>query len=190
MRREVNARLRPEEPEARRAEQALAATVRAHPRFARAGRIGLFAALGDEIPTRLLFEDARKAGRECLFPRCLDRGLLDFARVDAWSDLAPGNLGVLEPGAGRPSEPLTRFDLLFVPGLAFDVTGGRLGRGAGYYDRTLSNVRADMPFLCGLAYAFQVVDRVPMGTGDVRVDAVACETGWLDTRGEGGESRT
>jgi len=172
-----------------RAGRAAAAIVEAQPRFARARRIALFAALGDEIASQPLFELAVRTGRECVFPRCLDGGELDFARVLDWGALRVGARGALEPPGEASAVRLAGCDLAFLPGVAFDRWGGRLGRGAGYYDRALSKPRAELPFLCGLSYAFQVVDRVPMGPRDIRVDAVASETAWFEARREPGELR-
>ena len=84
---------------------------------------------------------------------------------------------------------LSSCDIAFLPGVAFDRWGGRLGRGGGYYDRVLSKARPELPFLCGLSYAFQVVDRVPMGPHDMRVDAVVSEKAWFGARSESGELR-
>jgi len=173
---------------ARRAAEALVAVVRGHPRAARWGRVALFASLPDEIGTRPLFEAFRSAGCECVFPRCVAGDSLVFARVDDWPELSPGSWGTLEPLEAAAGELLSGCDAVFVPGLAFDRSGARLGRGRGFYDRALAKLAGDVPFRCGLSYAFQVVDRVPTGPLDVRVDAVACESGWHDVVGDWGES--
>jgi 5-formyltetrahydrofolate cyclo-ligase len=154
------------------------AYIQQRPEFVRAGRIAVFVALRDELPTRPLFEAVRRAGRGCLLPRCRPGGLLDFARVDDWGELVRGPFGTREPPADWPPEPMSTSDLIFVPGLAFDRRGGRIGRGGGYYDRTFAAMGADMPFRCGLAYAARIVDRIPTGELDVRVDAVASDVGW------------
>ena len=64
-------------------------------------------------------------------------------------------------------------DFLLVPLLAFDRMGGRLGYGAGYYDRTLPLLSSR--FALGCAFAAQSVAAVPMGPDDVWLDAVATE---------------
>jgi 5-formyltetrahydrofolate cyclo-ligase len=92
--------------------------------------------------------------------------------------------GVPEPVGGR------RFaadclDLLVVPGLAFDASGGRLGRGGGFYDRFLAPLAGPAdesgsgarprPVICGVCFDEQVVDRVPSVAQDVRVHAVVTD---------------
>jgi len=85
--------------------------------------------------------------------------------------------GTMRP-AGRPAgeaqwgtQPAP--DFLLVPLLAFDRHGGRLGYGAGYYDRTLPLLSPC--FALGCAFAAQEVPEVPMGPDDVRLDAVVTE---------------
>lgn len=146
----------------------------------------LYVSLRDEVATRPLADAVSRSGRVCLLPRGLPGGGLEFPAVTDWGQLVRGSLGTLEPRPEVAAERLSAADLVFVPGLAFDRRGGRLGRGGGDYDRALSQLAGNMPFVCGLAYAFGLVERVPMGPLDVRVDAFLSETGWLDTRGEAG----
>lgn len=137
--------------------------------------VGLFASLDDEIDTRPLFATLREAGVLCVLPRC-DGDALVFHAVSSWSELQPGRYGVLEPVAG-PAYPFSPQDLVFVPGLAFDQRGGRLGRGRGFYDRCFPGPSGSGPQLVGLGYEAQRVDEVPMEAHDRRLDALASEVG-------------
>jgi 5-formyltetrahydrofolate cyclo-ligase len=86
----------------------------------------------------------------------------------------PGDAMVKERfGTMRPAGDERVPDFLLVPLLAFDRRGGRLGYGAGYYDRTLSLLFPR--FALGCAFTAQEVPEVPMGPDDVRLDAVATE---------------
>ena len=73
-------------------------------------------------------------------------------------------------------------DLIIVPVLAFDASGGRLGQGGGYYDRTLEALRAEarIPRIAavGLAYAAQELDNLPMDPHDQPLDGVLTEAGY------------
>jgi 5-formyltetrahydrofolate cyclo-ligase len=142
-------------------------------------RIALYAALPDELPTRPLFEALRAEGRRCLFPRVRGREL-EFVPVMRWEELVPARLGIPTPPPDRPAEPLRPEDAALVPGVAFDPTGRRLGRGAGFYDRAFAD-RDRSPLLIGVAYALQLVDEVPAGSRDRSVDAIVTERGlrWL-----------
>jgi 5-formyltetrahydrofolate cyclo-ligase len=68
--------------------------------------------------------------------------------------------------------------LFLVPGLAFDARGARLGRGAGSYDRALA--RHVNALRIGLAYEFQLVQRLPEAAWDIRMDAVATDARLVD----------
>ena len=83
-------------------------------------------------------------------------------------ELVPGHFGIYEPHPNSPSAG-NGFDLILVPGLAFDTGGGRLGRGKGYYDRFLAGARG---FCVGLCFDDQIVERVPMESHDQRMDFV------------------
>ena len=109
-------------------------------------------------------------------PKAQPGGLLRFARVDDWSQLEVGGLGVPEPPPDAPAEPLGLGDLVLAPGVAFDGAGYRLGRGGGHYDRTFGEAALGAPILFGLGFDFQVLAAVPRGPGDRRLDAVVTET--------------
>jgi len=71
-----------------------------------------------------------------------------------------------------PYGTVLNMDLMVVPGVAFDRNGYRLGYGKGYYDRFLSEKQT---FSIGLAYEFQILDKLPRGKHDRIMDAVATE---------------
>jgi 5-formyltetrahydrofolate cyclo-ligase len=86
----------------------------------------------------------------------------------------PGDpLEVERFGTMRPTGEERSPEFLLVPLLGFDRRGGRLGYGAGYYDRTLPLLSPR--FALGCAFAAQEVPEVPMGPLDIRLDAVATE---------------
>lgn len=74
--------------------------------------------------------------------------------------------GILEPEPDAPEASAEQIDAFVCPGIAFDKRGGRLGLGAGYYDRFLCRKRPDA-LLIGIGYDWQLVDRVPMEAHDV-----------------------
>ena len=147
-------------------------------------RVGLYAALPDEVPSRPLFDALVSAGVECLFPRVVDAGPLDFARVRRWEDLRVGTFDVLEPDASAPSASFAAEDLVIVPGVAFDRSGVRLGWGGGYYDRSFPPGGGPAVMLCGMAYEMQIEDSIPATSHDRGMDAIVTEHGFRWTRGE------
>jgi len=154
--------------------------VLAMPELERAERVAMYVALPDEVPTQVLYDALRRRGCVVLLPRCAADSLR-FARVDDLGVLRPGRYGVLEPPAEALEAEPGRNDLVLVPGVAFDTDGGRLGRGRSLYDRTLARLAA-RPLLFGVAYDFQIVESVPMGPHDQRVDGIVTERGVVRVR--------
>jgi 5-formyltetrahydrofolate cyclo-ligase len=72
--------------------------------------------------------------------------------------------------------PVREIDVFLTPGLAFDMVGGRLGNGAGFYDRILADSRADSVAV-GVTVADRVFPEVPMESHDQRMEWVATERG-------------
>jgi 5-formyltetrahydrofolate cyclo-ligase len=139
--------------------------------------IVLYASLPDELPSRPFLRVALRAGREAFFPRMVEGGELQMVPCSQWEELAPGRYGVPEPPADRPGRALTAGDLVLLPGLAFDAAGHRLGRGGGYWDRSIPPARPEGLVLIGVGFACQQVESVPHGPHDRRVDAVLTEAG-------------
>ncbi len=144
--------------------------------FAHASEIVVFASLAGELDTRPFLEAIRSAGKTALLPRIRGEDL-EFAAVDDFEGLVSGRYGVLEPGPDCVARSVAANAIVLVPGLAFDTQGGRLGRGAGYYDRALAGLRrrSDATTFIGVGFAIQIIDRVPMTSHDVRIDAVLTE---------------
>lgn len=102
---------------------------------------------------------------------------LTFHRVNALAELVAGVLGTRHPA--DDAEVLSEGDLILVPGLAFDRSGRRLGRGRGFYDRFLAGQSA---FKLGVCFSGQVVEEVPREDHDAVVDAVVTENEWITAR--------
>lgn len=169
--------------------------------YARARRVMLFWPLPGEVDLRPLAADAIGSGRELILPR-VDWGARQIEACVVRDpvghparELAPGRHGIMEPGPGCARAAIDTknpLDLVVVPGLAFDAMGGRLGRGAGFYDRFLAGGRGArggsgmavstdvvMARVVGVGFGVQVVARVPRDARDVCVDEVWTEGGRL-----------
>jgi 5-formyltetrahydrofolate cyclo-ligase len=113
------------------------------------------------------------------FPR-IDGTRMHFHRS---SDFVRGPFGAREP-AGGELVALDQASAVFVPGLAFDRAGARLGRGGGFYDRLLSDPAFTAPRI-GICFAGQLVAHVPVEPHDAGVDAIVTEEEWIDVRNNG-----
>jgi 5-formyltetrahydrofolate cyclo-ligase len=135
------------------------------------------------VPTEGLLRIVLATGRGLLLPRAGAEDQLEFASVTDVTTLVVGPFGALEPASSCRSEALQPADLVLVPGVAFDRSGRRLGRGGGWYDRSLS---ADLLAVFGIGFAFQLIDRVPATSRDRRVAGIYTERGlWRVSRAGG-----
>jgi len=140
-----------------------------------------------ELDTRGIIEWGWNAGISVIIPRCVssDR-TMELYVLKSWDELAPGAYGILEPDANHAERCGESFipDVIFVPGLAFDRYGGRLGYGGGYYDRYSEKLSGEAlrvgqptPSWIGLGYESQLQEKVPMELHDARMGAVITEQG-------------
>ena len=146
------------------------------PEFMAATSVACYLALPGEVRTERILENCWMAGKTVSVPVFdPEAGGYRFCVLKQGAALARGPLGVSEPEI-REAVGLARIGLVVMPGVAFDTSGGRLGRGGAYYDRLL---RAEPgirpPFRLGVAFDFQVVDCVPLEAHDVKADAVVTE---------------
>ncbi|QYK47361.1 MAG: 5-formyltetrahydrofolate cyclo-ligase [Phycisphaeraceae bacterium] len=134
-----------------------------------------------EVDLRALISSLIGMGAEVTLPRTdWDRGIVEPRIVrQPPVDLVVGRFGVSEPAAtcAKPTKPP---EVVIAPGLAFDREGGRLGRGAGFYDRFVASLRREHPGqsrIIGVCFGIQVVDRVPREATDEPMDEIWTEGG-------------
>jgi 5-formyltetrahydrofolate cyclo-ligase len=182
LRREALAR-RDALPADTRAQAAEAIAARPFPLAFAAGTIvSGFMPLKTEINPLPLMRKLAAAGAKLALPVVAGRGKPLIMRAFGFGDaLNSGQWGIKEP---KPEAGEVAPDILLVPMLAFDRKGRRIGYGAGYYDMTIAALRARKPAIaCGIAYAAQEVDAVPVTPRDARLDLVLTERGVIDFRG-------
>lgn len=127
-------------------------------------------------------------GVEVLLPRYrVETQAYVLARQTVISDrLVKGHYGVLEPGPECESisreEQESEHVFWLVPGVAFDLNGGRLGRGRGYYDRLLRSARG---LRVGICYEWQLLPSLPCEAHDVRMNALMTEKRWIKCSSHG-----
>jgi len=135
--------------------------------------LAVYAAKGTEVDATAIAEHAARRGIETVYPRVVDgeRTLTFHAAPPA--ELATSRFGILEPRADVPPVALERIAAFVIPGLAFDLDGGRIGWGHGYYDATLA--KAPGALRIGLAFACQLVDHVPHDPHDIPMNLIITE---------------
>ena len=182
LRREAMARRDALPPEARQA-AAEAIAARKFPLAIAPGVIvSGFMPLKSEINPLPLMRKLAGQGARLALPVVAGRGKPLMMREWVFGEpLVAGVWGIREP---QPEAAVVDPDILLVPLLAFDRAGHRIGYGAGYYDLTLTQLRARNPVIAvGLAFAGQEVAAIPATPRDARLDLVLTEREVIDLRG-------
>ena len=189
IRRQVRATLRGVAPEkCAQASLELCRLAAALPAFRKAKTIALFAPLPSEPDIHPLIEEAWARGKQVVFPLMLredDAPSLQWHRVTSWDEMiVVGPFGIREPDPVRCCRvEVKTIELVFVPGLAFDKRGIRLGRGGGYYDSALAKFSAKTKPI-GLMFACQQVPEVPREPHDHVLKNILTEDGFESNFGQ------
>jgi 5-formyltetrahydrofolate cyclo-ligase len=145
--------------------------------------VGLFAGQltpYPEVDTSHLHDGLRKNEIVTVYPR-VEGNELAFVQALDRGELILGRWGIKEPADDARPVLLSDLDALIVPGVAFTSQGHRLGRGGGFYDRTLARAPETLVTV-GLAFGAQIAEYLPMETLDRPVDFVVTELGVLNAR--------
>ena len=146
--------------------------------WSKARSVLFFASMADEPDVWPLLAEALRAGKLVALPR-FDSGKKKYVAREIRNlneDVVSGQFGIREPQNSCPVLPLNRLDLILVPGVAFDLHGRRLGRGKGFYDQLLADVRGTT---CGVAFDEQIVAAIPMEPHDIPLNCILTPTRWI-----------
>ncbi|MFL6650548.1 MAG: 5-formyltetrahydrofolate cyclo-ligase [Sulfurifustaceae bacterium] len=174
--------------EQRFAAERVAANLAATRAFRVSRRIACYYPSDGEIDPRPILARIARMRKQAFLPVLsrLTSNRLWFAPFTSDTELRPNRFGILEPQV-EPARLVRAedLDLLLLPLVAFDPKGNRLGRGAGYYDRSLAfrRYRRHMrkPHLLGLAHDFQRVPALPIDAWDVPLDGIVTDRSVYDT---------
>jgi len=143
--------------------------------------VALYNPIQNEAETGAIRDHALVTGKNVFFPRFRLKDSLELIKIEAATEFSQGRYGILEPTGERRLARRDQEELVvFVPGVAFDLRGNRLGRGKGWYDRLIKELGGAI--LVALAYDFQIVDEIPVEEWDQRVHYVITERSIVDCR--------
>ena len=141
-----------------------------HARVKEADVVMVYYSLPDEIYTHELVDELVRLGKTVLLPKMIDDRNIEARVYKGKEDLQQGHsFHILEP-AGECFRAMEDIDTIVVPGMSFDKEGNRLGRGKGYYDRFLSQLKH--AYKIGVCFDFQCVKEVPTDENDIKMDEV------------------
>lgn len=147
----------------------------ATPEYRRAEIIMIYMSLPREVDTSRIALQCWSDMKRVLAPKTSweQKRMLPIEIHSLTSGIGDGLIGIPEPMIGNPI-PVADIDLVLVPGLAFDSSGNRLGRGRGLYDRFLAH-RDFRGISCGLALEEQILSDVPVDEIDVRLEMLVTD---------------
>lgn len=141
--------------------------------FRTAKFVALYMAVGGEVNLETLFHACWKLGKRTCIP-VFNTGtkLYEMAEISKDTTCRKSRYGILEP-VSPTLVPVDQIDLMAVPGVAFDPSGNRLGRGGGYFDRLLEEFRG---CTAAVAFDFQILPDIPVEAHDRPVQYIVTET--------------
>ncbi|HYA27573.1 MAG TPA: 5-formyltetrahydrofolate cyclo-ligase [Acidobacteriota bacterium] len=162
--------------------QAIQARALDLPEYCGAGAVALYSPVQNEVDTQGILDNALASGKKVFYPKLSTDNSPGFYRIYSQNELVAGRSGFLEPAGVESISPADYDNLLvFVPGVAFDRCGNRLGWGGGWYDRVLSDLGKCGVFV-GLAYECQLVEHLAKEMWDQRVHFIITENHLIDCR--------
>mgnify|MGYP001592007099 CR=1 FL=1 len=143
--------------------------------YKKATVIFIFVNFGNEVNTHQIINRAISDNKIICVPRIPSKATgIEIFKINNLSELKSGYYGILEPLENCPKVAIENVDLIIMPGVAFDRHGGRIGYGAGFYDKFLNKTNKKIDRIA-LAYQFQVLDEVPMNELDATIDGIITE---------------
>lgn len=143
--------------------------------YINASTIFIFVSYNNEVDTHNIIKHGLSHNKTICVPKIMSKNEgMKAVSINDFEDLIPGAYGILEPADFSMEIEKEEIDTIFLPGVAFDLSGGRIGYGAGFYDRFLKGV-SDKISKIALSYEFQVIDSVPMDFYDEYIDGIITE---------------
>ena len=152
-------------------------TIMKLPEFMYSNNIMLYLSFNNEVNTYPLVKWCLNNDKKVIVPYCVNssRQIIPFEINNLTSDLTKSTFGIMEPKHEILRKAnIEDIDLIIVPGVVFDEHCNRIGFGAGYYDRFLPK-RVKNTSTIGIAYDYQVINKIPTGVYDVPLDFVITE---------------
>ncbi len=145
--------------------QQIMAQLEQHPDFINADTVMLYCSLPDEVQTQIFIEKWRHQ-KHVILPTVVGDDIIPV-ELSENTEFAEGDFHILEP-QNHPYQG--NYDLIVVPGVAFDKNGNRLGRGRGYYDRFLCQHQSVKKI--GVCFDFQLVEEIQTEPTDIKMNEI------------------
>jgi 5-formyltetrahydrofolate cyclo-ligase len=142
--------------------------------YKEANTIMIYYSFRNEVITDKIIHHALNTGKQVVLPKSIKEGrrIIPY-KISSLDQLERGNYGVMEPPTDDIAEK-NEIDIVFVPGVAFDNYGFRVGYGAGYYDRFLKEYKG---IKAGICFNLQIVENASPDEHDIPMEYLISEKG-------------
>ena len=143
--------------------------------YKNAKSIFIYISFGSEVNTIDIINNALKCNKEIYVPKTNKmKKEMEAIRIHNLDNMSVDKWGILEPNNVDENLIGTKFDLIIMPGVAFDKGGNRIGYGGGYYDKYISKYQHKTTLLA-LAYNIQIVESIESDEHDIKVDCIIAD---------------
>lgn len=143
--------------------------------------IFIFISYGSEVDTISIIEHSLNEGKEIYVPKTYkDIKEMKAVKITDFNNMSRDKMGILEPVEVSEESIGEKFDLIIMPGVAFDDSGNRIGYGGGYYDKYLSNYKEETENVA-LAYDMQLLNKIEIEGHDIKVNYIITEKNIIKT---------
>ena len=150
--------------------------------YINAKNIFIYISFGSEVETKKIIEHAISIGKNIYVPKT-DKSIKEMiaVKIHNFDNMTVDKWGILEPTIVDKNLVGNKFDLIIMPGVAFDITGNRIGYGGGYYDKYIYKLKSK-PTLLALAYEFQIINNIIAESHDIKLDYIITENNFYKNR--------
>lgn len=140
--------------------------------YNKAKKIFTYVSFGSEVDTKKFIKYALNDNKEIYVPKTdkVNKKMIAI-KINSLNNMSVDNWGILEPKSVEKNKIGREFDLIIMPGVAFDRFGNRIGYGGGYYDKYVSQIK-DISNRISLAYDFQLVKSIESESHDIKVNGI------------------
>lgn len=140
--------------------------------YNKAKKIFTYVSFGSEVDTKKFIKYALNDNKEIYVPKTdkVNKEMVAI-NINSLNNMSVDNWGILEPKSVEKNKIGREFDLIIMPGVAFDRFGNRIGYGGGYYDKYVSQIK-DISNRISLAYDFQLVKSIESESHDIKVNGI------------------
>ena len=150
--------------------------------YINAKNIFIYISFGSEVETKKIIEHAISIGKNIYVPKT-DKSIKEMiaVKIHNFDNMTVDKWGILEPTIVDKNLVGNKFDLIIMPGVAFDITGNRIGYGGGYYDKYIYQLK-NKPTILALAYEFQIINNIIAESHDIKLDYIITENNFYKNR--------